>query len=82
MPSGPPCGPAGAQGLADGAGPVCDGWVGSDRVESSPEWAGRRSLVADRVLVVEDDETVRTLLRMLLEDDGLAVTGGAGGKGN
>ena len=30
--------------------------------------------LADRVLVVEDDETVRTLLRMLLEDEGFAVT--------
>lgn len=35
--------------------------------------------MADRVLVVEDDETVRTLLRMLLEDDGLEVTEASSG---
>lgn len=35
--------------------------------------------MTDRVLVVEDDETVRTLLRMLLEDDGLAVTEASSG---
>jgi DNA-binding response OmpR family regulator len=35
--------------------------------------------VPDRVLVVEDDETVRTLLRLLLEDEGLIVTEAATG---
>ena len=36
---------------------------------------GRRAgvIVSDRVLVVEDDDTVRTLLRMLLEDEQLHV---------
>lgn len=59
--------------------PAEAGQVGSDSVE--PHSGGRegRPLVADRVLVVEDDETVRTLLRMLLEDDGLAVTEASSG---
>jgi len=35
--------------------------------------------VADRVLVVEDDEAVRTLLRMLLEDEQLQVVEAATG---
>ncbi|MDP2292525.1 MAG: response regulator transcription factor [Actinomycetota bacterium] len=35
--------------------------------------------MADRVLVVEDDDTVRTLLRMLLEDEGMTVTEAASG---
>lgn len=35
--------------------------------------------MAERVLVVEDDDTVRTLLRMLLEDEGLTVTEASSG---
>ena len=35
--------------------------------------------MADRVLVVEDDEAVRTLLRMLLEDEQLAVVEASSG---
>ncbi len=35
--------------------------------------------MSDRVLVVEDDDTVRTLLRMLLEDEGLVVTEASSG---
>jgi len=35
--------------------------------------------MADRVLLVEDDHTVRALVRMLLEDEGLTVTEAATG---
>ena len=47
--------------------------------EASGSAPTRSSDMAENVLVVEDDEVVRMLLRLLLQDEGLTVTEAASG---